>query len=306
MTKRRLNGARLRGRWLTFDVGDLSFDLPLGIHFGSGLKSGLSLIADTSDGRIERIVAVSECGDETLVYPRLRKRITVQHGSLGPVQLDVWLVASDLDRIKVASVIARCHYLNPPARGMFLACRFTDPDQQSRIREEAGRNGVIEDEWSNAWLEPPGDIVACASLDALFHGNPKGREEMARNLWGKAVSEKLGIAEPTRQDIVNGLGLVWASRFAVDSPYRGLGLGTVLAKELKDAARHYRAPKPRLIEVITTRPVDTAGGDDFLCAAGYTRVDHEFRSSPLLVIDPVTGNKTVKKRSCKLYYYAEL
>ena len=222
--------------------------------------------------------------------------------------MNVWLVTSDLDRLKAQQVISRSHYLVAPQRGYILACGFSNVGVQNRIRAAARRqHRRSPDPWSSAWTEDAGGIVACATLDTLTHGNPCLRAAFA-------VGE-IGPRWRTlhRGTLVERLRLAWASRFAVDAPYRGIGLGTLLAEQLKVIAARYRELPARYVEVITTHRqeaadallADQAGKHDFLVNAGYVRVGALRRSAKLGVLNSCTGIRELRPAR-KLYYYAKL
>ena len=90
-----------------------------------------------------------------------------------------------------------------------------------------------------------------------------------------------------RDEILEKMRIAWASRFAVDLPYQGLGLGTVLATHLKKVARYYHAPSADFLEVITTTvkesPLPVA--KDFLIRADYRKLEAPMRSGSLMVMD---------------------
>src|ERR1035437_7549781 len=109
-----------------------------------------------------------------------------------------------------------------------------------------------------------------------------------------------------RDEILKKMRIAWASRFAVDLPYQGLGLGTVLATHLKKVARFYHAPSADFLEAITTTIKETPLPvvKDFLIRAGYRKLETTMKSGSLMVMDE--SGYRVPKSAIKNYYYADL
>lgn len=150
-------------------------------------------------------------------------------------------------------------------------------------------------------------MIGVGVADWLYHGIPNGRREIAEKFREDAVLHQWD--QMTRAELVHGLGVAWGARFAVDAPYRSVGVGTLLADELATVVARHRVPRAKYIEVITTLPRDRAeqllktGSDDFLTRAGYARVDGMRPSSRQLSMNPETGDRDTLVRAQKLYYY---
>lgn len=230
-------------------------------------------------------------------------------GKLGLVWLEIWEITRDKERRRATEIILRSHYLNAPKRGLVLGCRFLRSEDQIKAKNIAQETSQ-KDPWSKAWREGTNNMVACAVLDTLYHGKPLGRKELAKREGFEDLVQRWDTV--TRSDMVTRLRVAWVSRFAVDAPYRSFGIGTVLAKKLREVAKGYRTPSADFIEVITTRPVGTkppgfaksSGGNDFLIKAGYYLIPKAYPSKPQAVKDSLTGEK-VTTSAKKYYYYAK-
>jgi GNAT superfamily N-acetyltransferase len=275
----------------------------------------------TARGQIERLIAIRD-DSEGQIHILPPYEVTASVGS-DSNSLRIWQVTSDLDRARAMQIILRSHYLIPPTRGLILGCRFIDAANQERVRQ-AALDSNHHDRWSAAWQEEPGEMIACAVLDTMYHGNPKGRLEIAQGLlrelprqsarYGR-VEELLDgdWQEKDRSEVLKTLRVAYASRFAVDAPYRGMGIGTLLAQCLLDVGALYRSPQAEFVEVITTLPSQTAdallsqgdGEHDFLRRAGYKLVEESRPSRPLLQPEPSSGDKIIPVTARKLYYYGK-
>jgi len=239
----------------------------------------------------------------TIVYPGYQATDHVTDSETGErAKLRLWTVYTDRDRLAARQVIQRVHYLSDSGRGMFLACAFSDPQQQTRIRRQSRKRNLDSDDIS--WLIPPGGVIGAGVVDTLWHGNPiAGRTLIAKELKIKGDEWKSW----TRDEVVRRLRIVWASRFAIDAPYQDLGIGAVLARHLKVVARRYHAPAADFIEVITTTPRNRpeSGKGDFLQKAGYVRLKGHMKSGSLMVMDQSSGYRTATP-AVKNYYFADL
>lgn len=310
MTKFAIKNPRLIGRLLFFDpIKGCSAASPLPLPFGSITRlGGHRLTLDVADGRTRLVVVPERRGLPTTdILPPLRWREKLVVAGIGRIEFEGWQLTSDIDRMHAMTIILRSHYLKAPSRGLILGCRFVKPSDQERIRKLFKRDDR-QDAWSAAWSEKAGGMVACAVLGSLYHGKPGGRKELARREgFDRLVAH---WEETSRGDIVDTLRIAWASRFAIDAPYRRIGLGTLLARNLLQVARFNRLPSADFLEVITTHAVGASAHQDpehdFLIKAGYLRLPQEWPSRPQLVIDKSTGKRRDLVRAKKFYYYARL
>lgn len=310
-----LKGVRVRERRVTFaptpllDPAAMTILVPFGRRADPATHSlSLSNAGGRPVIRSRNLTAPPGSG-ASILYPPYEAQVTTRMGPFRAVKLRLWLVTTDLDRLKAQKIISRSHYLVAPQRGYILACSFVNPAQQGALRDAAAHEGrrARLDPWSSAWTETPGGMVACATLDTMTHGNPTLRECFAVGELGRAWNRI------PRDKLMRDLEIAWASRFAVDAPYRSLGLGTILAVHLKPLAAHYRDVPARYIEVITTHPrkraeallSNAAGTGDFLVQAGYIRAGALKRSKPLMLLNHTTG-LLERHVATKLYYYAKL
>jgi GNAT superfamily N-acetyltransferase len=255
---------------------------------------------------------MKEGSAEVQILPAFKRTDAISVRGHGRIMFEVWEVNGDVDRIKAIQLISRSHYLSAPVSGLILGCRFVNADEQQQVLSQA-KVSERPDPWSEAWYEKSGGMVACAMIGTLYHGNPRGR---------KHIAEEEKIANLTkgqwhkknRKEIISQLGVLWASRFAVDAPYRGLGLGSLLAARLVNVCLKHHVPQARYIEVVTTLPTDKAKAllkeeskeRDFLVSAGYTRVPELLPSRRQLRADPETGERVEFVSAKKLYYYKKV
>lgn len=307
MEKRRLTDVRIYDRWLQFsDAGQNKRKIRL--PFGHGVRVGDYSFFSAKYRNIERIVAAPRGSrvTPTQLSPSFERTSVIAHPVTGSkVQLKFRVAVADLERFRARQVIEREHYLVATGRGMLLVCSFVDEEDHKSIRRwgiENLRKAHISVDPAVAHSQLRG-IVGVAVLDALYHGNPKdGRAEFANAALGTSRWRDTW----TRAEIVQKLRLAWASRFAVEAPYQGLGLGTLLARYLKIVARHYRAPAANFIEVITTEEKDAAfGSNNFLISAGYQQAPEPLKSGPLRVLNFESGDYE-NVRAVKKYYFADL
>jgi len=217
----------------------------------------------------------------------------------------LWIVVTDLDRLRAREVIQREHYLSDPGQGMILACAFVDNRVQESVRRIAARKNV--DPYKISWQLPPGGIVGCAIVGTMWHGNPRDGRQL--------IATELGVGNEwwtwKRPQIIQKFRIAWASRFAVDEPYQRLGIGTLLGRHLKLVTRRYRLPCTDFLEVITTEERPEGGASisrppgGFLVAAGYTPLDRPLKSDSMKVMNLETGFR-IPKPAIKRYYVADL
>ncbi|WP_414643460.1 GNAT family N-acetyltransferase [Candidatus Binatus sp.] len=275
----------MRGRLITFDGGDSGghLDQPLALHFGSGInRREFRFVAQSSGGQIREIVAVPRSrrlgNIETRIFPAYRRMAQLSLPGATRTNLELWLVNCDEDREAAHDLIARVHYLKPPRGGLILCC--------GTRRKGSLSTGKNQDRSSVK-------LIGCAVLETLWHGNPKGRQIAAERILGRKVPRTW-----SRRNIVDKLRIGWISRIAVEEGFQGLGVGTALTTELCRIAPAFRFPAPRVLEVMTRAPQFehiryNRGQRDFLCAAGFTKVDALTSKS--------------RSRAAKMnYYYAEV
>jgi GNAT superfamily N-acetyltransferase len=307
------------------EVGN-SEGLPPSMAVGARLPGMIGAVTDpsgyrfflqaTRDGQIRRVIlrhekSVPRKNRDIIVYPAYEVTEILQVPGVGSINLRLKAVERDAEQVCASHIILRTHYLEPPLRGIILGCYFDDKKQQEAIRKRARRVLPIREPWSEAWIEPPGRMIACAVLSTLWHGNPRGRIDIAKSEGKEDLLISRQQDEGQRRRIVEGLGLAWAARFAVDAPYRGLGLGTVLARRVLEVAANHRVPPARYVEVMTTHPIAEARElleekKGFLNKAGYSRFAEVLRSKPMLLGDSSAeqqGQKTHSVGAKKLYYY---
>lgn len=308
-----LEPVKLSGsRFLYFKANACPVQSPLVLPFGSVVNlSGYQFILEGLQEKPLRLRAIKKSsGKEVQILPSYSCVETINLSGLSQIlELEFWVVEKDVDRIQALQIILRSHYLSPPKQGLILGCRFKDQETQRQVLQQArqGNLGQPRDEWSVAWEEKPGGMVACAILDTLIHGNPKGRREIAVSLGREDLLNQWKTLKRTH--ILNELQIAWVSRIAVDAPYRGIGIGTLLAKHLANLAYYHRVPQATATEVITTVPAEHAKSlleakeNDFLIQAGYSLCKEIRYSRPLLDVNSTTGDRTIFKKARKLYYY---
>lgn len=315
----KLHDVARRGRFLTFRpaADDCPLKSPIAIPFGSvSDPSGYTFTARFSGGELKELIAApngsGRRSEEVQILPGYKwfGRVWLR-GGFGEIAFEVWEVISDADREKAMQTITRSHYLKAPDSGLILGCRFAEGSDQKKVLRAREGNAKL-DPLSEAWQEDSGGMIACVVLDTLCHGNPKGRKQIADE--EHAVDLVKGKwHKKDRAEIISRLKLLWVSRLAIDAPYRGLGLGGLLARQSLIVGAKHRVPKAKYIEVMTTLPTERAkslvkgeGGEhDFLVEAGYTRVPELLRSGRISLPDPKTGKRKEPVAAKKLYYYAK-
>lgn len=288
MNQREIECLSLRNRLFSFNAGELTpgFDQPLALHFGCGItRREFRFVARSSGRRIREIVAIPRSRRfgqiQTRIFPAHRRRVCLSLAGVSRTNLELWLVNCDEDREAAHDLIARVHYLRPPRGGLILSCGIRAEGPLSTPKP--GRNQE----------RPSVKLIACAVLETLWHGNPKGREIAAEKILERKIPRTW-----SRRDIVDRLRIGWVSRIAVEDDFQGLGIGTALTKELCRIAPVFRLPAPRVLEVLTrARQIDdpryNGGARDFLCRAGFTKVG--------------ALASTDRSRAAKMnYYYAEV
>lgn len=318
----RITDYRLRRSWLEAD--ELSAPLPVG-----------SFIRQERD-RLFRTSAAffaTHNGWSVRLIPAYSARARIQVPRVGGVTLRLWGVVRETEAQYVKALVRRVHYLDSRMRGMLLACSFESEKEQELIRRERAAEVDPRHQWSPAWSDPPGRIVACAVLDRLLHGLPLGRDVLFGTGWTQKVrrAEQTGPSANGHSPRFRALldrGLYWASRFAVEEPYWKLGIGTVLAKHLAHFAERSCLPRCRHIEVIrrkspnlgdevvhrsklaehVLRCYGSGEETDFLTRAGYQLL-HAKPCVPLWSLDPVRGVRVPSRGDTawvQLYYARSL
>lgn len=286
-----LTAIKHKGRMLSFPDRQITAVLP----FGSGIDVRSCSFEIENNGGTPAIYARSTTLDSPRIqiFPPYQRRERVKAAKTGaPVTLQFWIVQTDLDRLRARQLIEREHYLMPTNRGLILACGVENNSLQA-VRPARGRGPSL----------PP--IIGVAVLDTLYHGNPK----QGRALFATPTLGNDSWGNWSRDQIVSRFRIAWASRFAVDSRYQGLGIGTRLAKHLRVVARRHRLPAADFLEVITTEsrtaPPDSETKGNFLIQAGFHRLAAPLRSAPLRRLNMETGYFD-DIPAVKYYYYSDL
>jgi hypothetical protein len=292
-----LEDVSLFGRRLFWNArkGEVESAGSIQLPFGAINKVGnLRFDLDGPDSEIRRlVVSRPPNGDHVILYPIPTFVRELSTAGFGRFKVNVFVITAHHERSQALQVIERCHYLEPPLRGMIVACKFVDQNTQREIRKKARATDFI-DPWSEAWHDKPGGIVGCAVLDTLYHGNPLGRREIPeisktdlRSLLRSAGADELIWSQISRVKLLERFRISWASRFAVDAPYRGLGLST-LAWILFYRFDPTRSSFPWRQEALPASP-KTPG---LLCVALRPRAD--FHARPLRRFRVAPASQTTK------------
>lgn len=230
-----------------------------------------------------------------------RAKTSQAHGSHS---IDVVVPGRGADLFHALALLRRSHPRGIPPSGIVITAKFSDHGAEMDVRKVAKRamseakDKTLYDPWSPAWNEGTGLVVGAVTVSRLFHGNPKGRFELAQGM---------GIKLPEsddRGDIVKELGVVWVSRIAVDAPYRHCGIGTLLLDQLRTSIGATLPWLPRVIEVMQSVPSASAaetGGSKFFTDAGY-RYERATYTPPTRMID-ATGRPESKLTPLRTLYY---
>lgn len=319
-----LSSPRLKAQLLYYSpvANGVGFDPPIPIPYGVGIRPSdvnrrnpedrrYNFFIEARDGSYDRVIATRQGTDDSgalQLFPPAGWTAELQQPNEG-IQIRFFILNSYVEWIAARQVILRSHYVSSPAHGMFLACAFVNGYDQERIRVERRNSEHHTDPWSAAWHEPAGGIIGCAVLSKMYHGMPSGRLTLGQRLG----HDPEVLRTKGRDAVVKELGLACATRFAVDAPYRRLGIGSLLAHGLKHVAQPFFDPTTRVIEVMRTLPAEEAErlaagipagtADDFLSRAGYTVVPHTTPSIPIIDRDAATAAPIQVLSARKLYYY---
>ena len=313
LTKVRISYNRLL-HYQDDDLGalkDIILPNPFLIPFGSvtSVRDHKFFLRYNGSDNVELFATAETSNDEIQILPEYRWVGKLDNDEFGKIDVEIRELVNDIDRMHAMQIVMRSHYLNPPLRGLFVGCWLTNPEQVRRIKKKSLANK--KEFWSSAWNDSVGRngiMVGCAVLDTLFQGIPNGRRTIVQKEKLGHFLDDLGNWKVSRREIVNTLKIAWASRFAVDEPYRQLNIGALLAKKLVDIAYFHRVPRANYIEVITTEPKEKAQErlkhpkTSFLGRAGYTLDQNTLSSRPMLVPDK-NGNRVLFESSSKLYYF---
>ena len=207
-----------------------------------------------------------------VLHPSFIKKINI-HDKI----FDIFVVTKDQDKIECQILILNEHYLQPPNRGMFIACRDTEKSK----------------------------IVACCIIDEMTYGNPKGRLKISPALLKKNGWTNENWIEQDRSDVRTQLRVCWLSRLVVinDKIYRGKGIATKMIELLPDILGEYHPIRPHYLEVIATYAKEGEKSfkeeTNIYCKANYS---HYFLTSYThREINPASGNYEPKPG--KRYYF---
>lgn len=221
----------------------------------------------------------------------------------GGIALRFWLAADDAALIEARELLERSHPRRSPSNGVYLLCGVEDTSWQQQILNQGRIDPLRPDPWSTAWNQDASHVVGCVALSRLFHGQPRGRAEVAANA-GVELS-----AMPSRRAVVDSLGLVWMSRIAVDAPYRGLDIGTAMATEVRRIARRRLPWKSDRVEVIRTVPAADVDAirrkGDFFTRAGYRLADVAMPCAATRTLTSNGGWAPAPELYRQLYYWCD-
>ncbi|MDD9943432.1 MAG: hypothetical protein OXU20_20500 [Myxococcales bacterium] len=197
--------------------------------------------------------------------------------------MNLWVVTRHDEARQARELIGRTHYVEGRVRGMLLVAAFASPHDQDFVREYVARkkdidlNGLEATPESWMWLRPAGGIIAAATMSTLYHGFPRGREQLCEQVNAERLIAELHrreerfrfdpSGEPPRREFLRKLGLAWASRFAVEAPYQTVGVGKVLAETAAKVAGERYLPPAKHLEVL--RRAELAR--EALATLGYSR-----------------------------------
>ncbi len=216
----------------------------------------------------------------------------------GNHEIKVTIPGRGPDLFHALTVVRRSHPRGAPATGIVVAAKFANRAAQTQVRKAAAKDKV--DPWSPAWHERSGLVVGALTISRLFHGNPKGRIDLANGL---GVELPDGIRQG---QAVKELGVIWVSRIAVDAPYRRCGIGTALLELLRTSIGATLPWQPRAIEVMQSVPsTDVIEASNFFVDAEY-RFVRDTPTAPTRMID-TKGNPGVDLTALRsLYYWAQI
>jgi GNAT superfamily N-acetyltransferase len=175
------------------------------------------------------------------ILPPFKMQFTVKRE-----KYDIFIVNSDKDKLDCQSLILHEHYLQPPNKGMFIACRFKK------------------------------DIIGCCIIDELVHGNPRARLYVSPEITNANGWTREKWRDLDRSEVRKSLNLCWLSRIVVSKKYRRQGVGTKMVESLPSILSSYHPLKPNYIEVITTHEKEgntsysPPENNNIFCKSGYS------------------------------------
>lgn len=252
--------------------GSDQFDIPIGLlHYFSRPEYKNSKVSQ-KDG----IFYIETKKQHFVLHPPFEKEIVIQDKNY-----DIFIVTKDQDKIYCQSIILHEHYLQPPNRGMFIACRDKENSK----------------------------IVACCIIDELTYGNPKSRSIISHALTQKNDWTIENWAEQNRSAVRKELNVCWLSRIAVlnEKKYRGKGIATKMLEMIPNILAKYHPVKPHYLEVIATYAKEGTNSfekeKNIFCRANY---HHNLLSSYThREINPNTGNFEPKPGN-RYYFWIEI
>lgn len=277
-------------------VGDVQLPLALGLVLGNQI----SKFEFRTSGDYQQLrVQLTDSGEKVLVSPPFSGIAQIATADNSErIELEFWAVDNLADRDQCLRLLRSVHYLEEPRRGIFLACRFSNSDQQRNSLQRAPER-TRRRKWA-----VPGAIIACAVVDTLMHGQPKGRAAIAHKLGYPRALQRW-----SRSEVVANLRVAWLSRVAVAPPFQRLGIGVQLALKARQMTRRMRIPRADFLEVIRSFPAkhnkQKAYVGDFLTGAGFIRIEEPMRSGPCLF--PTRDSlRRIPQPAVKFYYYADV
>ncbi len=151
-----------------------------------------------------------------ILYPPFSKEIEINGNSY-----NFFIVTKDQDKIECQSLILKEHYLPPPNKGLYIACRENS------------------------------EIIACCVIDELSHGNPTGRTYVSPALTKKHNWPDKQWSKNS-SNVKRELKICWLSRIVVSKKYHGQRIATHLLQLLPEVLSDYHPMNPHYLEVIAT------------------------------------------------------
>jgi hypothetical protein len=231
-------------------------------------------VVERLSGAVRRVFAIDETGDRIAqIWPPYSMTLVRRRE-----EILVQTAVTDVEIRAARRFLDQNHEHGAARHGMLLCLYSVDDEERS--------------------------LYGVAQIGEYYHTHFPGRAVFGRRIFGRGYSQ-LG-----RGEVIKGLPLAAAKRFAISSAQRGRNLGAVLARQTLIVARDYRWPSARVVEVsrhLSEKAyfnICAGQREDFLTRSGYVpappnrwlnhgRLDRTQRGK--LTDDPIAG-----------YYYADL
>src|SRR5579871_1553373 len=297
---------RVEDNWIRFpEMNWKPVQIPFGLGIGrvtQGQAKRQPLRVKVEKGIVTRL-DVLDHGEWRKILPVFKVEIQIPTLAC-PLTIDT--AVTGVDRAAAQTLVQQGHYLGVRQSGLILLAKI----QHSKFREKVRRKSRSEK------ADSTGNAVGALFLERLFHGNPRGRDAIYRDLGRRTPTTPAPGTKPGfRNRVVRELGVYWISRVAVEPPFQGMGIGSILCDAARQVAKDRMLESGRYVELIRQLPLYryekiVNGEADFL--TGNSKIfgrDLPFNlRTPFLSRVPVEETGPPNERvvpGCKAYYFSK-